>query len=78
MHAGPTIATVGMSIQVPLAVALDIVWKRPEYMHNGKTVALMVLGGWYVLAGFVGINVAPRQKAPGFGQVWEPARARRG
>ena len=53
-----------MSVQVPLAVALDIVWTRPEYIHNGKTVALMVLGGWYVLAGFVGINIAPRQKDP--------------
>ena len=59
--AGPTVATVGMSVQVPMAVFLDIVWKRPEYIHNTSTVLLMLLGGWYVLAGFIGINVEPKK-----------------
>lgn len=44
---------------MPLAVVLDILWKRPEYARRPKGVTLMVLGGWYVLAGFVGINVPP-------------------
>lgn len=59
-----------MSVQVPLAVGLDILWQRPQYVHNGKTVSLMLLGGWYVLAGFVGINVPPQEKSLEDQKLW--------
>ena len=58
--AGPTTATLGMSLQVPIAVALDIVLQKVHYAKWGAVV-LMVLGGWFVLAGFVGITIPPRQ-----------------
>lgn len=60
--AGPTTATLGMSLQVPIAVALDIVLQKVHYAKWGAVV-LMVLGGWFVLAGFVGITIPPKSKA---------------
>ena len=50
-----------MSLQVPLAVALDLMLRRLKFTSTGS-VLLMLLGGWYVLAGFVGINVSPRSR----------------
>ena len=58
---GPTTATLGMSLQVPLAVALDLMLRRLKFTST-SSVLLMLLGGWYVLAGFVGINVSPRPR----------------
>lgn len=56
---GPTTATLGMSLQLPLALALDIVLQKLKFASLGS-VLLMVLGGWYILVGFVGINISPR------------------
>ncbi len=52
-----------MSLQVPLAVALDLLLRRLKF-KSLSAVLLMVLGGWYVLVGFVGINVSPRPRPP--------------
>ena len=55
-HAGPTVATLGLSLQVPLATGAEIALHSPAWLHNGSW-PFMLLGALAVLAGFVGINV---------------------
>lgn len=57
MGAGPTVATVGLSMQVPLAVTLDAIFKRPAWLHSGTSATLMFGGAVLVLSGFFGISV---------------------
>ena len=47
----------GLSIQVPLAVVLDLALTQPEYAKHASSIALMVVGALAVLAGFFGINI---------------------
>ena len=54
--AGPTVATVGLSMQVPLAVALDAIFKRPAWLSSASSASFMFGGASLVLAGFFGIN----------------------
>ena len=56
MYAGPTVATVGLSMQVPLAVTLDAIFKRPAWLHSGTSATLMFGGAILVLSGFFGIS----------------------
>jgi len=54
-RAGPTVATVGLSAQVPLAVLLDLIFTHPAWLRSAAAAALMVLGAALVLAGFFGV-----------------------
>lgn len=54
---GPTVATVGLSMQVPLAVVLDAIFKHPAWLYNGLSAALTFVGAALVLTGFFGVNV---------------------
>ena len=57
MILGPTIATLGMSIQIPLAAAVDFVLGQAKWLASTKTL-LMTLGGTsLILAGFCIINL---------------------
>ena len=54
--AGPTVATVGLSMQVPLAVTLDAIFKRPAWLSSASSATLMFGGAILVLSGFFGIS----------------------
>ena len=56
-----------MSVQVPLAVTLDLVLRRPPWLQHASSVVLMLTGTACVLAGFFGVNLAnvPAQKQGG-------------
>ncbi len=56
-HAGPTIATLGLSLQVPLAVALDVIFGSPAYMRSVLPAVLTAGGAVLVLGGFCGITL---------------------
>ena len=56
LDAGPTVATLGLSLQFPMAAAVDVVAKSPPWLHNGSWV-YMLLGALAILTGFFGINV---------------------
>ena len=49
---GPTLATAGLSMQVPLAIAIDGVVRRPAWLHSAPTAWLTFIGGGVVLTGF--------------------------
>lgn len=54
---GPTIASAGLSLQVPIAIVLDAIFRNPRWLHAVGTALLTLLGGGGVLSGFIGINV---------------------
>ena len=56
-NAGPTIATLGLSLQVPLAVALDVAFGHPSYLQSVLPAMLTAGGALLVLGGFCGITL---------------------
>ena len=57
IRTGPTIATLGLSLQVPLAVVLDVLFGQPSYLRAVVPALLTGGGAVLVLAGFVGITL---------------------
>lgn len=55
---GPTLATVGLSIQVPMTVAVEMLFTHPAYLQHAGSAVLVLLGGACVLVGFFGINLS--------------------
>jgi drug/metabolite transporter (DMT)-like permease len=51
------VATVGLSMQVPLAVLLDAILKHPPWLSNWLSAVLTFVGAALVLTGFLGVNV---------------------
>ena len=54
-------------MQVPLAVTLDAIFKRPAWLHSASSATLMFGGAILVLSGFLGISAEGAQvdvKAP--------------
>ena len=58
-YAGPTIATVGLSIQVPLAFLTEACFNQPAWLSSPGSTALMVLGALAVILGFLGVTINP-------------------
>ena len=61
---GPTIATSGLAMQVPIAIVLDVVLGRSEWMKSVATALLTFLGGIVILVGFFGITASGRSPSP--------------
>ncbi|KAL0027142.1 hypothetical protein WJX79_010145 [Trebouxia sp. C0005] len=55
---GPTVATVGLSVQVPMAVAAEGIFGTPEWLHSHASAAFMILGAIAVLVGFMGVSLS--------------------
>lgn len=55
---GPTLATVGLSVQVPMTVGVEVLFTHPAYLKRAGSAVLVLLGGVCVLVGFLGINLA--------------------
>lgn len=55
--AGPTLATSGLALQVPLAVVADAVLKDPQWLHSLGTAVLTLAGAIAILAAFFGLNI---------------------
>lgn len=66
---GPTMATLGLSVQIPIAAAAEALLGTPAWTRDGRTVGLTLLGTSMILAGFIGVHraVAPDEHlgAPG-------------
>ncbi|PSC71079.1 putative vacuolar membrane [Micractinium conductrix] len=68
---GPTIATSGLALQVPLAVALDAALRSPAWLSHAGSTVLTLLGGAAVLAGFFGVNAAGEDDEKTRHALWE-------
>ncbi len=58
-YTGPTVATVGLSIQVPMAVAAEGSFGKPASLHSRGSAALMIFGAIAVIVGFLGVSLDP-------------------
>ena len=72
---GPTIATGGLSMQVPLAVVLDAIVRSPPWLHSAGTAVLTFLGAAVILAGFFGLNSGEADDERGRAERWEERQA---
>ncbi len=61
-YAGPTVATAGLSMQVPIAVVLDVLFRSPAWLGSVGPAVLTFAGGALILAGFFGINLSSEQE----------------
>ncbi|KAL4458711.1 hypothetical protein ABPG75_013576 [Micractinium tetrahymenae] len=68
---GPTIATAGLALQVPLAVLLDALLRSPAWLAHAGSAVLTLLGGAVVLAGFFGVNAAGEDDEKTRHSAWE-------
>ena len=50
-------ATLGLSLQVPIAVVMDIILRDPVWLHRVLSAGLTMGGAVLVLAGVVGVNL---------------------
>ena len=55
---GPTIATVGTSLQIPMAMVLDPIVHTKGWWSTARGCSLELLGAGAVLAGFFTINAS--------------------
>ena len=54
---GPTSANVGMSIETPMVVIIDLVTRNASYLSNARSTALNVTGALVILMGFFGLSM---------------------
>lgn len=55
---GPTVATLGMNIQIPIATVGDLLLGHPHWLDSPTATAMAVVGTVAILAGVFGINLA--------------------
>ncbi|KAF5831488.1 hypothetical protein DUNSADRAFT_13045 [Dunaliella salina] len=57
---GPTVATLGLSIQIPIAAGAELLSgaDKIQWLSSASSITLAVLGTAFILAGFVGINLS--------------------
>lgn len=52
----PTVASIGLSLQIPLAASVEVVIGKPAWAAHARNAALMASGTFFVLAGFAGVS----------------------
>ncbi|MEW5305254.1 MAG: hypothetical protein WDW36_007809 [Sanguina aurantia] len=63
MLLGPTVATLGLSIQIPLAAVAEFFRDHPAWVKQGSTIAMTLLGTCLVFASFVGVQLSDSRYA---------------
>lgn len=52
----PTIASIGLSLQIPMAASVEVIIGHPIWATHLKQACLMALGTVFILAGFFGVS----------------------
>jgi len=55
---GPTIATLGLSVQIPVAAVVEALIGHPKWLSSGAAMAMTLSGTGLIMAGFVAGNLA--------------------
>lgn len=58
IYLGPTIATVGLSLQWPIVIFIDVLFYRPGWTNDTVSSCLMSIGAILILLGFLSINLS--------------------
>jgi len=64
---GPTAATAGLALQIPLAVLLDAVFGDPMWMRRAGSAVLTFIGAGVILTGFFGILIETKDNVTSSG-----------
>ncbi|KAL6766447.1 hypothetical protein ACKKBG_A36035 [Auxenochlorella protothecoides x Auxenochlorella symbiontica] len=56
---GPTLATAGLSLQIPLAVTADALFRSPAWLRAFWPLVLTAAGGLTILVGFLAMTLVP-------------------
>ena len=59
---GPTLATSGLALQVPIAIISDALLKHPVWIESAITIVFTLVGGAVILAAFFGLNLNDQQE----------------
>ena len=62
---GPTIATLGLSVQIPIAAFVEAMWGHPKWLSSGRTIGMTLGGTMLILLGFFWGNLAGHGEVPG-------------
>jgi solute carrier family 35 protein F5 len=55
---GPTIATLGLSVQIPVAAVVEVLLGTPKWLRSSSSMAMMLSGTSLIMAGFFAGNLA--------------------
>lgn len=55
---GPTIATLGLSVQIPVAAVVEAIIGHPKWLSTGASIAMTLSGTGLIMLGFVAGNLA--------------------
>jgi solute carrier family 35 protein F5 len=56
---GPTVASAGMAIQVPIAIFVEILIGHADWIHQYVSASLMIGGGITIVLGFLAVSTQP-------------------
>mmetsp|Transcript_42545 Transcript_42545/g.70997 ORF Transcript_42545/g.70997 Transcript_42545/m.70997 type:complete len:422 (-) Transcript_42545:50-1315(-) len=56
---GPTVASAGMAIQVPIAIFVEILIGHADWIHQYVSASLMIGGGITIVSGFLAVSTQP-------------------
>lgn len=60
---GPTVSTAGLSLQIPFAVVVDLLFRNPAWVHRASAMILTLLGGGLIVIGFLGITLGASKES---------------
>lgn len=55
---GPTIATLGLSVQIPVAAVVEVLMGTPKWLSSSSSIAMTLSGTSLIMAGFFAGNLA--------------------
>lgn len=58
MLLGPTVATLGLSVQIPMAAVAELMVGHPAWVKRASWIAMTLGGTGLILLGFVGVNMS--------------------
>lgn len=61
-HTGPTLATSGLALQVPIAIVSDAIVKHPAWIQSSITIVCTLLGGVIIVIAFFGLNLKDQEE----------------
>jgi len=64
---GPTVATLGLSIQIPIAAGAELAMGQAKWLYSYKTLLMTLSGTTLILMGFFGVNTLPSSKSESSG-----------
>lgn len=59
---GPTLATSGLALQVPIAIVSDAILKHPTWLDSVSTIVFTLVGGTIIVAAFFGLNIKGQEE----------------